>query len=575
MQAPIPTMTVGPHVSPPEAFLNLPTMRLLITLTLLTLILGGCRHTPADVLPDNLRATLDAEIAGAERYSQLKERRLDSLKNVLGRPLTPRQRLATTNEVITEYEAYKADSALYYINLNLASPVAEADSLVRARLLLKKADIYSHAGIFSDALELMHSIDPDSLSSAEREQYFSNYYSLYQYMLEYNTDFDSELEQEYMSRRKQFADSIKARCDSLSFAYLVYVLPGETDAANAHEAIDKLKLSLANYSEGTREYSILASILAYVSKVGGEKDLYMEYLTRSAISDIKGAVKENMSFREMATIMFEAGDVDRANIYLKKSIADANFYSARMRNAQSLKMLPMIDDAYASQQTRYYHRLQLMIMIISLLALGLIGALYFIRRQYRRLKVANERVAHSNEELSRLSDRLSVINADLEEKNRALNESSVIREQYTGLFMGYSAAAINALQRYHQSLRLMVNQGLSKSVLQKKLESSEFIDSTIKEFYSKFDEAILRIYPSFPEKVNSLLRKDEGVVLKPGELMNTELRIQALIRIGITDNAKIAEFLRCSITTVYTYRSKLRRRALNPDTFESSILSIN
>lgn len=553
-------------------FRQLPAILLLISMLGLTV---GCRHRhDVNASESNIGLILDQEIADADRYVNTKESRLDSLRLRLSVAKDPRHRFDLINLLISEYEAYKADSALYYVNIGLESPVAMEDSVSVNRLLLKKADLYSHAGLFSDALDVMEALHPDRLTIADKEQYFANYCALYQYMYEYNTDFDPKLQEDYSRKRRQYADSIRAISDTLSFTYIIYVMPELANNGRHEEAISKLKEHLAEYSEGTREYSILASILAYAYKISGKREEYLNYLTHSAISDVKGAVKENMSFREMATNMYEVGDVERANIYLKKSISDANFFSARMRNAQSLKMLPMIDEAYASRQQTLYRRLEWMVLVISLLALGLIGALYYIRRQYKRLKFANSNVARTNEELSHLSEQLRLANADLEKKNVALRDSSLTKEQYTGLFMGYSAAAINALQRYHQSIRLMANQGISKSVLQKKLESSEFIDSTIKEFYAKFDEAILNIYPGFPEKVNRLLRDDEQVKLKPGEILNTELRIQALIRIGISDNAKIAEFLRCSITTVYTYRSKLRRRALDPDTFETSILSI-
>lgn len=549
-------------------------MRSIYFIVVLIFLLSSCRNQE-DSRSLSLRLSLDEEIAGASRYVDVKESRLDSLKSLLRNPQDVRRRFETIEKLISEYDAYKADSALYYINLNLESSLALRDSVIQVKLLLKKADLYSHAGLFSDALDIMEAINPQYLSPVDREQYFANYCSLYQYMYEYNTDFDPQLQMEYERKRRQYADSIKHTSDSLSLIYTVYVMPELAYNGKYEQAIKKLKDNLISYPEGSREYSILASILAYVYKISGNREEYMEYLTRSAISDVKGAIKENMSFREMATNMYEKGDIDRANVYLKKSIADANFFSARMRNAQSLRMLPMIDEAYDSRQRQLYHRLEWMVEIISLMALVLVGSLYYIRRQYKRLKVANANVAHSNEELSHLSEQLRLANNDLAGKNVSLNESNVIKEQYTGLFMEYCATAVNALQRYHQSLRLMANQGISKAMLQKKLESSEFIDSTIKEFYAKFDEAILNIYPEFPEKVNALLREDEQVKLKPGEILNTELRIQALIRIGISENAKIAEFLRCSITTIYTYRSKLRRRTINPDTFETDILSIS
>ena len=140
--------------------------------------------------------------------------------------------------------------------------------------------------------------------------------------------------------------------------------------------------------------------------------------------------------------------------------------------------------------------------------------------------------------------------------------------------MEYCSSAISTLRSYQQSLRILAAQGANRAVLLKKLESSEMADELLRNFYEKFDEAILNIYPSFVEKFNALLIPDYRVVLKSGELLNTELRLFALIRIGINDSTKIAHFLCCSISTVYTYRSKMRKRAIDPDNFENEVKEI-
>lgn len=343
---------------------------------------------------------------------------------------------------------------------------------------------------------------------------------------------------------------------------------GQTDAA-----IDMLKQRLEQYTCGSREYSIVASILAYLYKTLGETDLYKRYLAYSTISDIRGVVKENMAIRELATIIFDEGDIERANRYLKKSFADANFFAARMRNAQSSRMLPVIDEAYNEKQHHLQTLLSRQITAITILAVILILALLFILKQFKTLKRASDNVSRSNLELSQLSDRLAETNARLETKNDELRASNAIKEEYAGLFMEYCSTTISTLQHYHQSLYVLSLQS-SKAALVKKLESSDMIDRALKEFYAKFDVAILNIFPSFVEKFNELLRPDGKTTLKPSELLNTELRVFALIRIGISDSAKIAQFLRCSITTVYTYRSKLRKRAISPDTFEADVMKI-
>ena len=343
---------------------------------------------------------------------------------------------------------------------------------------------------------------------------------------------------------------------------------------DADTAATVLKSCLNEYRSGTRDYSIMASNLAYIYKIAGAVDDYKRYLVLSAISDVKGAVKENMSFREVATVMFEEGDVERANRYLKKSIADANFYSAMMRNAQSSKILPVIDDAYAQLQNRLASRLRLLVMATTVLAVVLVIFILLILKQFRGLRHANAEINAANAELSVISERLRAANSELEERNYELRDFNRTKEQYAGLFMEYCSSAISALQHYQQTLRVLATQGANRAALMKKLESTEAADLLLKNFYVSFDEAILNIYPQFVDKFNALLQPEERIVLKTGELLNTELRLFALIRIGIDDSAKIAGFLRCSISTVYTYRSKMRRRAINPESFEDDVRNI-
>ncbi|MDE7190222.1 MAG: hypothetical protein K2N96_08785, partial [Muribaculaceae bacterium] len=483
-----------------------------------------------------------------------------------------RQRTDIINRIIAEFDAYNADSALYYVSYNLHRPDVKTIPGEYTRLMIKRADIFAHAGLFADALAIMQNIPRDSLTPSLLEAYYSTYCATYQYLSEYTDEHETALE--YAHHRTLYSDSLNRVISPDSFNHLVYVLSQKAREGNTQEAIEALSQHLSDYLSGTREYSILASTLAYIYKTAGYKDEYKRHLVLSAISDVRGAVKENMSFREVATVMFEDGDVERANRYLKKSIADANFYSAMMRNAQSSKMLPVIDEAYTSMQNRLTGRLRIMVWISSILSVFLILTLVFLLRQYKSLHKANERVSLANEELSAMSQLLRETNAELEHRNNELHEYNRTKEQYAGLFMEYCSTAISTLQHYQQSLRVLAAQGGNRAALMKKLESSETGDGLLRNFYGRFDEAILNIYPSFVDKFNTLLKPEERVVLKSGELLNTELRLFALIRIGIDDSNQIAQFLRCSISTVYTYRSKMKKRALNPSDFESEVRNI-
>lgn len=534
-------------------------------LTLIILMIACSREKgTADPKTEEIYQELDAEIERSAEYEAPKENRILALRKELASTRDESRRTELLNRLAEEYNAYDADSALYYVSLNLNRKVIADDPKMRRRLLIKRADILAHAGLFSDAQAVLSSISSGEVEDDLKEEYYATYCALYQYLSEYNSE--HETAGKYEEQRALYADSVNMVVEPDSFNHMVYVMSQTAREGHPDKAISTLEKNLRDYPSGTREYSILASTLAYIYKISGRRDEYKRYLALSAISDIKGAVKENMSFREAATVMMEDGDVERANLYIKKSITDANFYSGMLRNVQSSKLLPMIDEAYSSRQHKLMRRMRILTWLSFGLSVVLLITIGFILKQFKSLHRANARVNAANNELSRLSD-------DLAARNSVLNEYNRTKEQYAGLFMENCASAISTLLQYQKSLRILAAQG-ARAALVKKLESNEMADKMLKNFYVNFDEAILNIYPDFIEKFNALLNPGEEITLKNGEIMNTELRLYALIRLGIDDSGKIADFLRCSISTVYTYRSKMKKRARKPDTFEADVRAL-
>ena len=569
---------------------------LIMLLILVGLTFVGCHDSRSDASPEleELYDALDEEIERSRDYDLAKEKRIVDLKRELVVAEDEQRRTLLLEKIAEEFEAYNADSTLYYLDRNLDRKSVRADRMETFKLKIRKADVFAHAGLFSDALEILRSIPRDSLDNGLAEEYYSTYCATYQYLSEYTNE--HSIAGQYEKLRALYTDSLNMVTDPKSFNRHVYVVTAMGREGHENEAIDILTNELEKYESGTREYSILASTLAYLHNISGHTEEHKRYLVLSAVSDVKGAVKENMSFRAMATVMYYEGDVERANRYLKKSIADANFYSAYMRNAQSSKMLPVIDDAYTSRQNAMTSRLKNMVLTSAILSVGLILTLLIMLKQFRSLGKANEKIRKANaeltdmsgqlkdanselkaknEELSELSEKLRHVNEELARQNVELHDYNKVKEQYAGLFMEFCSSAISTLQHYQQSLRVAATKGGDKKALLNKLESSDAADQLLKNFYARFDEAILNIYPDFIERFNDLLRPEERVEPKAGELLNTELRLFALIRLGIDDSAKIANFLRCSLSTVYTYRSKTRKRALDPATFEASVKNIH
>lgn len=501
---------------------------------------------------DSLYELVDEEIDRSQNYTEAKEQRIADLKDDLTSEISDGERLRVYDKLIEEYESYVSDSAMKYVKEARVVAEKAGNRHARNRLLIKKADIASHAGLFSEAHNMLASVPRNELDTALLTNLYWAYTALYQYEYEYMPD--GEFAERSNELRGVYTDSLMMVTDTTSFSYLTNWTTPQIKAGNFDTVRTRLEDNLKKYKPGDRRYSIIASTMASMYREMGYEDEEKRYLSMTVISDIRGAVKENMAMRELATAVFEDGDIDRANRYMKASIQDANFYSSSMRNAQSNRMLPVIDKAY-DNRVKKQQKVQLgLIYVTSGLLLVAVIAIIFNMWQVRRVKEASRRERESNAELSEMSERLRQANEALERTNSELKNSSRTTEEYAGLFMEYCSLTISNLQRYHLALHNLALQGNVKGIL-KKLDSGDVTTDTLRGFYMKFDEAILNIYPSFVERVNSLLKPDSQIVVKGSEKLNTELRILALIRIGMSDSEKIAEFLRCSLATIYTYRS--------------------
>lgn len=514
---------------------------------------------------------IDEAISAVEFYDSKKESRIKDIKRKLKATESDELKLELTDWLIDEYESYNSDSTLYYINENIENPLNQRNTLNKVRLLIKKADVAAHAGLFGEANEILEKIDKNELGSKLLESYYSAFCDLYQYQSEYATS--SEYALHYALLREAYIDSIGMVASPESINYVVNHAASAARNGDYQKAEKMLLENLNKYNSGERNYSILASILADIYQQKGERNNYIKYIGKSVISDIQGAIKENMAIRALATVCYENGDVERADRYLRQSFADANFYSARMRNAQSSRMLPIIGEAYTTEQKKLNRSLTLLVIFISVLAFGFILISIYAFKQVRKVRAVNEKTKEMLDEVSSLSKKLSQVNSELTTANTELQNSNAIQREYGVLFMEYCSLAISSLQHYQQSLKVSAAQG-NLEALKKKIDSANIENKTLAEFYIKFDEAILNLYPNFIEKFNSLLRPGERVEVKPKEMLNTELRVFALIRIGITDSEKISSFLRCSISTIYTYRSKMKKKAINPETFEEDLMKI-
>jgi len=266
--------------------------------------------------------------------------------------------------------------------------------------------------------------------------------------------------------------------------------------------------------------------------------------------------------------------------YIQSSIDDAVFCNARFRTYEITKIFPIIDGSYQTKVIKQRKELKLYLLLMSILLLFLLAAVIYVYRQMHRMAKIRKELYHTNLKLQDLNTdlqdsntRLHDLNNELMHVNRKLSETNLVKEAYLGKFIDLCSHYIDKLDNYRRNLNRIATSGKVEK-LYAALKSTQYIDMELKDFFHNFDQTFLRIYPTFIEDFNALFPEEERQMPKAGDLLNTELRIYALIRLGINDSAKIALFLRYSITTVYTYRSKLKSKSLSKESLEEQVMKI-
>lgn len=283
-------------------------------------------------------------------------------------------------------------------------------------------------------------------------------------------------------------------------------------------------------------------------------------LCLSAISDIRSAIKDHASLWMLAQLLYEDGDMERAYQYMRFSWNATKFYNARLRSWQSADVLSLIDKTYQAMIEKQNDRLQQNLLLITALLVLLIVALGYIYRQMKKLADARNHLQVANKQLNGLNEELRQMNSCLSSTNIELSESNQIKEEYIARFIKLCSTYINRLDAYRRMVNKKVSAGQIAELL-KITRSQDALDEELEELYANFDTAFLHLFPNFVGKFNDLLQENEQILPKKGELLNTELRIFALIRLGIEDSSQIAEFLRYSVNTIYNYRAKVRNKA--------------
>lgn len=511
---------------------------------------------------------LDKVVANQQIYTNASLRMLDSLKSDLRKADDLHKKYAIEKELFAGYQSFVVDSALLYAQkkLSLAQRLNDAEELSYS--YLDVASMLIKGGNYKEANEVLQRLNVRNASSNLRNYYYTVNQDLYTTLQ--TVSLTANERKLYNEKSSLYKDSIL----SLKLDPSVWVV---TDRMmDKHRYKDALQILLKEYptlNVDDRRMAYVAYSISDIYRLMGNREKEKQYLIVSAIADIKSAVKEYISLRRLATLLYEDGDIERSYLYMKRALEDAIYCNARLRVIEVSDIMPIINKAYEDKTQREKHVTLLALVSISVLSLMLIGLVFLLRRQMKKLSVTQRALRDKNAELYKLNDVLSKTNDALSESNDSLSEASRIKDMYIAQFMTECSTYIDKMELYRKQLRKVATTG-SKTELLDILKSPTFIEKEVDAFFATFDATFLSLFPNFVHDFNQLLLPESQVVNKKDKRLNTELRICALIRLGISDNERLAAFLRCSKATIYSYRSRTRLKSLQPDLFEEQLMNL-
>lgn len=503
---------------------------------------------------------LDQYLEKHDYYTLVKEARIDSLISIAeNTTLTDREQFQLNKKIYEEYYAYRYDLAKQYVikNRDIAQRLNCKKSMVETKIQF--ACLNGSAGMYFEAIENLRHIDRSLLDSTLLIYYYSAQEWLCYAMKEYSSDpFYSP---EYEKMEYAYRDSIFHLLEPGTLKHQHYQAKIYMQEGLLEKSLNIYLPLLESLPTEDPNYAFIAFDIASIYQRYGDVHNQQRFLVKSAISDIIKSQKENYALQQLAESIYKSNPdlLDKAFIYMKQAMADARFFNSRLRMVQISETLPNIVYAYKKQRDQGYRNLAWGMTGMTFLFIVVLCLVWAMLKQISKVRSIKN-------ELESVNDKLTLLNHELKFSNKT-------KEQYIGLFSDLCASYIHKLDDFRVIVKRKI---ISKQIdkLYSHVNSTFSIQEELKEFFTIFDNAFLNIFPTFVEDFNDLLLPEERIVLKEGEKLNRELRIYALIRLGITDSSKIADFLHYSPQTIYNNRSKVKNKAINRDTFENLVMNI-
>jgi len=545
----------------------MPKIRITSLLLFIIVVNANAQH-----IKDSLLTELDKTILNRDKYDLIKEDRILQLKKDLSKTKDQFDQYKLINAIIEEYIPHQLDSTLFYMDKNITLAKHFSEKKYSDKVRIDLAGVLSSTGNYKESVDILNAIDENDLDNQTLILFYEEsmwvYYRLFFYSpLPDSRNLYNEMYELYMTK-------LLSKLDHNSTHYLSVVERLYREKNNYNKSIEVNNELLKRHKMGTRKFSMFAFSQALNYRVIGNKKLEKKFLALSALSDIKASVKDNAANTELAQILFKEGDLERAHHYINFAFEDASYFNSKLRFVSISNVLPIIDKAYESAIHKKNEKLRISLIIISILSFIVLCTLFYIYKQNRNLSHTRKKLEILNLKLSELNQKLVVTNEMLSISYDEISEINQVKEYYIANLLVNISENIDSLNTYGKTVvKLIVSQ--KHDELLKFTKNKNFLNNELNKFYYNFDSIFLNIYPTFIADFNSLLIDEEKIYLKENELLNTELRIFALVRLGINDSTKIAKILRYSVTTIYNYRVRTKNKAkVNRNNFESEVLKI-
>ena len=513
-----------------------------------------CSCMVADNTDDeDLLRKLDGMIEQREVYQRKVEKEIADLRRTLTYAEDDKLQFDILGNLFAKYRSFRIDTAMVVAKerLRLAEKLKDEELINQG--LMNVADVLNKMGRHEKAL-----IELGKVKRTDQVLKDTYFYYLYHtiYLSCYNDEIDASRKQHYWREIKAYKDTLVAISDPASSSYITNKCGRLGMLGEWEEAIRLLQDYYARCADDNPDKARMEYLFAELYL--GKQDTLRarHWLILASITDIANAKKVYISLQRLAMLLFQEGDIARAYNYISCSLEDVNFGKARYRIVDIAEYLPIIKAANDARVKMDEERVLFFFLILSALLITLVVAFFFIRKKNSNLLKVKQSLAEQNIRLQEMAENLIRINGEIKESNH-------IKEEYIGLLFNICSEYIYKQENNRKALLKIVNTG-SMADISKMLNNQSSTSEDFKLFINKFDTIFLSIFPDFVDSFNALLKEEERVKVKEGELLTPELRIYALIRLGINDNSKIANFLHYSLQTVYNYRMKMRNKAFIP-----------